>query len=239
MQIWPAIDLRGGQCVRLFQGDYDRETVYGDDPAAVARYWVEHGADCLHLVDLDGAREGHPVNLASVEQILAAVNVPCELGGGIRDASTIEKLLGSGVSRIVIGTRALKQPGWFREMCEEHPGKLVLGVDARDGMVATDGWLETSQTPAADLVNRFAGAALAAIVYTDIARDGTLAGPNFAAMKEMKEATDFPVVASGGVGSADDVQRLAEIPMDGCIIGKALYDGKVTLGDALAAASSN
>ncbi len=236
MQIWPAIDLRGGRCVRLVQGDYDRETAYADDPAAMARQWVAQGARYLHVVDLDGARDGRPVNIDAVRAIVQAVGVPCELGGGIRDEEAIEKLLELGLSRLVIGTLALKEPNWFRQMCDKYPHKLVLGIDARDGMVATEGWLETSQTAATDLAAQFQASPLAAIVYTDIARDGMLAGPNFEAMQQMKQAVDVPVVASGGVSSADDVARLANIPMDGCIIGKALYEGQLSLVDALAAA---
>lgn len=236
MQIWPAIDLRGGRCVRLVQGDYDRETTYADDPAAMARQWVEQGAEYLHIVDLDGARDGRPVNVDAVRAIFRAVEVPCELGGGIRDEEAIEKLLELGLNRLVIGTLALKEPDWFRQMCEKYPQKLVLGIDARDGMVATEGWLETSQTAATDLAAQFQASPLAAIVYTDIARDGMLAGPNLEAMQQMKRSVDIPVVASGGISSADDVARLGQIPMDGCIIGKALYEGQLSLGDALAAA---
>src|SRR6186713_2913368 len=150
MQIWPAIDLRGGNCVRLMQGDYERETVFGEDPAAMARHWLSQGADRLHLVDLDGARDGKPSNLESIRAILAAVDVPCQLGGGIRDTETIAQLIAMGLSRLVIGTAALKQPDWFREQARKFPGQLVLGIDARDGFVATDGWLETSTTPAVE-----------------------------------------------------------------------------------------
>ena len=155
MNIWPAIDLRNGKCVRLQQGDYSRETVFGDDPVAMAQRWISEGAEQLHLVDLDGAREGHWANRAAVEAVVAAVEVPCQLGGGIRDQETIAQLLEIGVSRVVIGTKAIKDPDWFREMCREYPGKMVLGIDARDGYVATDGWLETSTMPAIDLAQQF------------------------------------------------------------------------------------
>ena len=235
MQIWPAIDLRGGRCVRLQQGDYDRETVYDDDPVAVAQGWVEQGAQCLHLVDLDGARDGRPTNLETIRAIVGAVNVPCELGGGIRNQGAIDDLLQLGVARLVIGTLAIKQPDWFVQMCDKYPERLVLGIDARDGRVATDGWTETSDQSATALAAYFREAPVAAIVYTDIATDGMLSGPNVPAMREMKEAVDVPVVASGGVSSIDDVARLAEIPMDGCIIGKALYENKLSLSDALSA----
>ena len=237
MQIWPAIDLRGGKCVRLKQGDYGQETVFGEDPAAMARHWVGLGAECLHLVDLDGARDGIPGNLRCVEAIVKAASVPCELGGGIRSAATIRRLLDLGVTRLVIGTLALKEPGWFRQMCRQFPGQLVLGIDARDGYVATHGWLQTSQTVAAELAKQFDEEPIAAIVYTDIATDGMLAGPNVAAMREMQTAVRHPVVASGGVTTCDDVARLAAIPMAGCIIGRALYEGTLTLPDAIAVAS--
>ncbi len=236
MQIWPAIDLRGGKCVRLQQGDYARETVFGEDPAAMARHWVAEGATCLHLVDLDGARDGRPTNLPAVEKILAAVDVPCELGGGIRDADTVHQLLAAGLSRLVIGTRALAEPNWFRTLCREVPGKLVLGIDARDGRVATDGWLQTSGVAATELAAQFSDEPLAAIIYTDIATDGMLCGPNLAAMEEMRRATRLPVIASGGIHAADDVRQLAAIGMAGCVIGRALYDHKFTMREALAAA---
>ncbi len=236
MQIWPAIDLRGGQCVRLEQGDYQRETVFGADPAGMARHWVEQGATCLHLVDLDGARDGRPANLASVRAILKAVEVPCELGGGIRSEETIRELLDAGVSRLVIGTKALKEPEWFRGLCRMFPDRLVLGIDARNGMVATAGWLETSTTAAIDLARVFAGEPMAAIIYTDIATDGMLAGPNVAAMQQMQAAVSVPVIASGGVTTADDVRDLARAGLAGCIIGRALYEGRISLAEAHAAA---
>ena len=238
MQIWAAIDLRNGHCVRLLQGDYQQETVYDDDPPAVAARWVREGAQYLHLVDLDGAREGRPVNLEAVQKILATVDVPCELGGGIRDEETVERLLDMGLSRLIVGTRALQKPAWFRQMVRRYPDKLVLGVDARDGYVATDGWLQTSQLPATELAQQFNDEPLAAVIYTDIATDGTLTGPNLPAVRQMREAVNLPVIASGGVGCAEDVARLAETSVAGCIIGKALYEGKLTMADALAAASS-
>ena len=237
MQIWPAIDLRGGKCVRLEQGDYRRETVYGDDPAEMARRWVAEGAECLHLVDLDAARDGTHANLAAVRNILAAVKVPCQLGGGVRDEPAIERLLSLGLSRLVVGTSALKDPVWFRAMCREYPGQLALGIDAREGRVATDGWLETSSVSAIELAQTFAGEPLVGIVYTDISRDGMLQGPNLMAMSDMKAAVQVPVIASGGVAGAEDVVALARIGMAGCIIGKALYEGTLTLPAALAAAT--
>jgi len=236
MQVWPAIDLRGGKCVRLRQGDYQRETVYGDDPAAMARHWVGQGATCLHLVDLDAARDGGAANFEAVRQIVKAAQVPCELGGGIRDESVIDRYLQLGLSRLVVGTRALKEPEWFREMCRRYPQQLALGIDAKGGLVATDGWLSTSTTGAIDLARQFAAEPLAAIIYTDISRDGMLQGPNLTAMAEMNAAVDVPIVASGGVTTVQDVRELAKIGLAGCIIGRALYEGTLTLADALEAA---
>jgi phosphoribosylformimino-5-aminoimidazole carboxamide ribotide isomerase len=237
MQIWPAIDLRGGKCVRLRQGDYGQETVYGDQPAAMAARWVAEGAECLHLVDLDGAREGRPCNRPAVAAIVQAVEVPCELGGGIRDEETVADLLGLGLERLVIGTQAVKRPDWFRRLSIQFPGRLVAGIDARDGRVATDGWLETSSMSATDLAVQLAELPIAAIVYTDISKDGMMAGPNLAAMSEMASAVSAPIIASGGVTTADDVSRLAQAGVAGCIIGRAMYEGSLTLADALAAAA--
>ncbi len=234
MQIWPAIDIRGGKCVRLQQGDYARETVFGQDPAEMARHWVAEGADCLHLVDLDGACAGHVANWESLEAILQAVDVPCEMGGGVRDESTIARLLALGLERVVIGTLAIKQPDWFRRMCQKFPGRLVLGIDARDGMVATEGWRQTSLTSAVELAKKFAGEPIVTIIYTDIETDGMLGGPNTRALAEMVAAVDVPVVASGGIATVDDVRRLAELPLAGCIIGRAIYEGTLKLADALA-----
>ena len=233
MQVWPAIDLLGGRCVRLQQGDYARETVFSDDPASVAAGFERDGAKHLHLVDLDGARSGKPMNLDAVRKILATVGMECELGGGIRDEATIESLLELGLSRVVLGTSALKQPEWFRDMIAKYPGKLVLGLDARDGFVATHGWLETSSVQAVEFVQLFANDPLAAIIYTDIATDGMLQGPNVAAMSEMQAAVKLPVVASGGVTTMADIARLAAVGMAGCIIGRALYEGTLKLADAL------
>lgn len=236
MEIWPAIDLRGGKCVRLQQGDYQRETVFSEDPAAMAQRWAALGADRLHLVDLDGARSGRLENLAAIRAIVESAGVECELGGGIRSEATIHQLLDLGLTRLVIGTLAVRQPDWFREMCRKFPGRLALGIDARNGRVATEGWLQTSQSAATDLAEEFAGEPIAAVIYTDIAADGMLAGPNFEAMAQMQAAVELPVIASGGVANKEDVAHLAAIPMAGCIIGRALYEGSLTLPDALAAA---
>lgn len=239
MEIWPAIDLRGGKCVRLRQGDYNQETIFGDDPAAVARSWHAAGARFLHLVDLDGARAGVVENWPAIRAIVAAAPLTCELGGGVRDEPTIAQLLDLGLARVVIGTLAIRQSDWFRQMCRKFPGRLVLGIDARDGRVATDGWLETSSVEAVQLAQSFAREPIAAVVYTDISRDGMLQGPNLAALDAMRRAVDLPVIASGGVTTADDVSRLAALPMAGCIIGRALYEGTLTLAEALVRAEAN
>lgn len=236
MQIWPAIDILGGRCVRLQQGDYQRETVFGEDPLAMARHWVEQGAECLHLVDLDGARQGAVVNRDVICAIVETVAVPCELGGGVRDEGTIAEWFSLGLNRLVVGTRALQDRDWFRRMTQQHPQRLVLGIDARDGRVATEGWLETSTVSAVELARSLAEEPLAAIVYTDIGRDGMLAGPNLDAMAAMREAVACPLIASGGVTELDDVVQLARLGVDGCIIGRALYEGRLSLPAALAAA---
>jgi phosphoribosylformimino-5-aminoimidazole carboxamide ribotide isomerase len=235
VEIWPAIDLRGGKCVRLRQGDYKQETVFADSPVAVARHWVGLGATCFHLVDLDGAREGCPVHVSDVAAIVQATGVPCELGGGIRSEDNLRELLALGLKRLVIGTFALREPEWFRRMCRTYPGRLVLGIDARGGRVAPEGWQSTSDVAAVDLARRFEGEPIAALIYTDIATDGMMAGPNVAAMAEMRAAVAWPVVASGGVATIEDVARLAAVPMSGCIIGRALYEGTLTLPEAIAA----
>jgi len=236
VEIWPAIDLRGGKCVRLQQGDYNRETVFRDDAVAIAQQWADQGASHLHLVDLDGARDGLPQNLSVVASVLKSVSASCEMGGGIRNEQTIRELLDMGLCRLVIGTLAIRQADWFRSMCRRFPQRLVLGIDARDGKVATHGWLQGSDRVATEVARQFSREPLAAIIYTDIATDGMMAGPNLAAMAEMQAAVDLPVVASGGVTTTDDVARLAAVPMAGCIIGRALYEGTITLPAAIAAA---
>jgi phosphoribosylformimino-5-aminoimidazole carboxamide ribotide isomerase len=231
--ILPAIDLRGGQCVRLVQGDFNQETVFGNDPVAMARRWVSQGAEYLHLVDLDGARLGHPVNGPSVRRIVEAVGVPCQLGGGLRGEEHVAEALAWGVRRVVVGTRALEDPGWLEHVCRRFPGRIVLGIDARDGLVATGGWLKVSDCSALDLARRCADWPLAALVYTDIARDGMLAGPNLNAVGELTAAVGLPVIASGGVTSLDDVRRLTQLGLAGCIIGRALYEGRLDLREAI------
>lgn len=237
MQIYPAIDLRGGQCVRLRQGDYDQETVFGADPAAIARRWVAEGASFLHLVDLDGAKAGQPVNEASIRGIVQAAGVPCQLGGGLRSEDHIGAALSWGVSRVIVGTKALQSPQWLEEMSRKFPDRIVLGIDAKQGRVATQGWLEVSDVSAIGLAHQFQALPLAGIVYTDISRDGMLQGVNVEAMTEMVQATRLPVIASGGVTTLDDIRGLAAIPVAGCIIGRALYEGRLTLKDILHAAA--
>ncbi len=229
MQIYPAIDLRAGRCVRLRQGDYAQETVFGAEPAAMAKRWVEAGATYLHLVDLDGAKEGRPVNGPSVRAIAQASGVPCQLGGGLRTREHIAEALGWGVARVIIGTKALQSPRWLEEMCAEFPDKIVLGIDARDGRVATQGWLETSEISALDLARKLGHLRLAALVYTDISRDGMMQGANVAAMAQMAAAVPIPVIASGGVTTLDDIRQLAAAGLAGCIVGRALYEGQLTL----------
>lgn len=232
MQVIPAIDLRGGQCVRLRQGDYSQETVFGDDPAAMAARWASEGAGRIHLVDLDGAKEGRPVNVEAVRSILRTVDVPCQLGGGVRDEGTIAAWLDAGVERVVVGTQALKAPHWFRAMAEKYPGRLILGLDAKDGRVATAGWLDVSTVVATTLAEQFDDLPLAGVVYTDIARDGTLEGPNLAATEALARRLRTPVIASGGVGTLEDIGRLATLPIAACIVGRALYDQRFRLSEA-------
>ncbi len=235
MQIWPAIDLLGGKCVRLQQGDYNRETVFADDPSTMATKWQQAGTRYLHLVDLDGAKDGSQVNGEVIRRIVAQTGLECQVGGGVRSEETIERLLGLGLSRVIVGTRALREPQWFAEMADKYPQRLVLGIDARDGMVATHGWLETSTTSAVALARQIEGMTshVAAIVYTDIAKDGMLAGPNFEQLAEMQQATAIPVVCSGGVTTMDDIQRLLDMQTHAAIVGRAIYDGHLDLAQVL------
>ncbi len=235
MILYPAIDLKDGQCVRLLRGAMDRATVFGDDPAAQARAFVAAGCAWLHLVDLNGAFSGRPVNGGAVEAILAAVDVPVQLGGGIRDRATIEAWLERGVARVILGTAALRDPGLVRAAAAAHPGRVAVGIDARDGRVAVEGWAQTSETLAVDLARRFEDAGVAAIVYTDIDRDGAMAGPNVASTAALAQAVSIPVIASGGVASLDDLRALKNsgAPLDGAISGRALYEGRLDLAEAV------
>ena len=238
MHIYPAIDLLNGRCVRLRQGDYSRETVFSDDPAAVARKWVELGADRIHVVDLDGAKAGKPVNGPAIRKIVEAAGVPVQLGGGLRTDADLAAVFDWGVRWAVLGTRALQSPEWTRAVAERYPDRIVLGVDAKDGFVATEGWLEVSKVKAVDLAKQVSDAPLAAVVYTDIAKDGMMSGPNFDALAEMQAAVPLPVIASGGVCTLEHVRRLMAGGIPGCIIGRALYEGTMDLAVTLALARS-
>ncbi|MSR56092.1 MAG: 1-(5-phosphoribosyl)-5-[(5-phosphoribosylamino)methylideneamino]imidazole-4-carboxamide isomerase [Planctomycetaceae bacterium] len=246
LEIIPAIDLRDGNCVRLRQGDYSQETVFGDDPAQMALRWQAAGARRLHLVDLDGAKAGRPVNLEAICAIVGAIGVPCQLGGGLRDETTIRLMLDDvGVGRVIVGTQALKQPEWFREMAYKFPERLVLGIDARNSMVATEGWLDVSQTSAFDLAKQYAELPLAAVIYTNIANDGMLAGVDAATLADLARLADLglPVIASGGVTSIADVENLVRIcrthpQLEGAIVGRAIYEGTLDLGAALELAAA-
>lgn len=238
MQIWPAIDIRGGSCVRLVQGDYQQETVYGSNPADMALRFVADGATGLHIVDLDGARDGNNPNQHQIAAICKEVSVPCQLGGGIRNEETIKTYLDLGITRLLVGTKALTDTDWFTGMCRKYPQKLLVAIDARDGRVSTDGWKKTSDTKAVNLARQMSQNPIAGIVYTDIAKDGMLSGPNVDAMEEMVKAVTVPVIASGGVTTVEDISRLAVVGVEGCVIGRALYEGHLTLQDALTAAKT-
>ena len=235
MILYPAIDLKDGQCVRLFKGEMDRATVFNDDPAAQAKAFEDAGCEWLHLVDLNGAFAGRPVNAAAVEAILARCSIPAQLGGGIRDMETIETWLAKGLARVILGTVAVRNPALVREAAKAHPGKVAVGIDARDGMVAVEGWAETTDVTALDLARKFEDAGVAAIIYTDIDRDGAMQGPNVAATAALANAVTIPVIASGGVSSMEDLRALKNCgaPLDGAISGRAIYDGKIDLPEAL------
>jgi phosphoribosylformimino-5-aminoimidazole carboxamide ribotide isomerase len=237
MIILPAIDIRGGRCVRLRQGRFQEETVFDEDPAAVARRFEAAGAEWLHVVDLDGAREGEPRNLDRVRAIREAVGLKMEVGGGIRSTEAAEEVLEAGADRIVVGTRAVREPEWLKEVAEKFPAQVALGLDARQGRVAVEGWESPTERMAAEMLEAFAGLPLAAIIYTDIGRDGMMSGPNVVATAELVKASRFPVIASGGVTTVEDVRKLKRIGVWGAIIGRALYEGKLTLDAALAAAA--
>ena len=234
MILYPAIDLKDGQCVRLLRGDMEAATVFGSDPAAQARAFQDAGAQWLHLVDLNGAFAGQPVNAAAVEAILARVTVPAQLGGGIRDMATIETWLTRGLERVILGTVAVENPDLVHEAARAFPGRIAVGIDARAGRVATRGWATETDIDATDLAQRFQDAGVAAIIYTDIDRDGAMGGPNVAATEALARAVSIPVIASGGVSSLEDLQALAATGViAGAISGRALYDGAIDLKQAL------
>lgn len=238
MDVIPAIDVLQGQCVRLYQGDYGRSQVFDEKPEHVARLWVDRGAPRLHVVDLDGAKIGKPSNLKSIEAIIKAVSVPVQVGGGLRDRASVTQLLDMGVEQIILGTVAVENPTLVRSLCEEFPGQIVIGIDARDGKVATRGWLETSEVTATSLAQQMTELGAAAIIYTDIHRDGTLEGPNLEGLREIAGAVSIPVIASGGVSSVTDLLSLLALEplgVSGVIVGRALYTGDVSLKEALQA----
>ena len=233
MLILPAIDLKDGKCVRLYQGDYNQVTVFADDPAQVGKRWRDEGAQYLHLVDLDGAKAGKPVNLAVVQAIQAASGLPVELGGGIRDEATVALVLDSGVDRVILGTAAVRDPELTERLCQKYGDRIVIGIDARDGLVAIEGWTETSSVEATRLAQELTRRGAARYIYTDISRDGTLTEPNYSAFQEFAAAAGRPVIASGGVAKADQVQKLAELGAEGVIVGRALYTGDIRLKELL------
>ena len=236
MILFPAIDLKDGACVRLFQGDMDQATVYNADPRSQARAFTDAGFQWLHLVDLNGAIEGHPVNHAAVEEILDEISMPAQLGGGIRDMATMEAWLEKGVRRVILGTAALENPDLVKEACRAWPGRIVVGIDARDGYAAVAGWAKTTEVKALDLALRFEDSGVSAIVYTDISRDGAMMGLNIDATTDLAWALTTPVIASGGVSALSDLEELKQVEesgIEGVIVGRALYDGRIDPAEAL------
>ena len=239
MIIYPAIDIRGGRCVRLTEGRFDAETVFADDPAEMALKWAGIGAEFLHLVDLDGALAGEGKNVPVIERILQSVNIPVQLGGGIRNLETIEKLLALGVTRLILGSAAVKNPQMVEEACKKYPGHIAVGIDAKNGDVAIEGWGKGSGVAATELAKKMAAYGVETIIYTDISRDGMLSGVNVEATAALARACGVPIIASGGVASLEDIRRVKAVESDGvqgCIIGKAIYTGAVDLKAALALA---
>ncbi len=237
MVIIPAIDLKDGRCVRLRQGDMAAETVYSDDVSTVARQWQEQGASIIHVVDLNGAVDGEPRNLPQIETVLRTVRVKVQVGGGVRSIQTVRRYLAAGLSRVVLGTAALTDRAFLEQACKEFPGRILLGLDAKDGKVAVKGWTAVSETRAIDLLKELSGLAIGAVVYTDISRDGMLSGPNIPALKQVVERSSFPVIASGGITAIEDLLavRMLGPRIEGAIVGKALYDGMLDLRAAIAA----
>ncbi|PLZ98095.1 1-(5-phosphoribosyl)-5-[(5-phosphoribosylamino)methylideneamino]imidazole-4-carboxamide isomerase [Fischerella thermalis CCMEE 5268] len=241
MEVIPAIDLLEGRCVRLYQGDYDRSQVFSENPVDVAKQWVEEGATRLHLVDLDGAKAGKLVNLKAIEAITQAVSVPIEVGGGLRTPDSVRQLFNLGVQWAILGTVAVEQPQLVQQLCQEFPQQIIIGIDARNGKVATRGWLETSEVLATQLAVQMQELGAAAVIYTDIHRDGTLAGPNLDALRELVAAINIPVIASGGVSSLTDLLSLLALEpqgVTGVIIGRALYTGDISVSEAVRAVGS-
>ena len=238
MEVIPAIDLLDGKCVRLYQGDYNQASIFNDNPVEVARQWEKEGATRLHVVDLDGAKAGKSVNLQVIKAMAKAISIPVQVGGGLRDRTGVSRLLDTGVQRAILGTIAVEKPELVTQLCQEFPGQIVVGIDARNGKVATRGWLETSEVAATDLAHRMSQQGAAAVIYTDIHRDGTLSGPNLEALRELAESISIPVIASGGVSSLTDLLSLLaleSIGVTGAIVGKAIYTGDVSLKEAVRA----
>lgn len=233
MEIIPAIDIKDGRCVRLYQGDFAQETVYSDDPVATARQWEEQGATRLHVVDLDGARSGRPVNTDAVLAIVQALGIPVQLGGGLRREEDIDAALSLGVERVILGTAAVEEADLVARMINRFGDQIIVGVDARNGMVATAGWTETATVQAGDLIEHMAGLGVRRVIYTDISRDGTLSGPNFSGLEALVHLGGPEIIASGGIASIEHLQRLVRIGVEGAIVGKALYTGAINLATAI------
>jgi phosphoribosylformimino-5-aminoimidazole carboxamide ribotide isomerase len=238
MEVIPSIDLKTGRCVRLYQGDYHQETVYSNDPLSVALAWQEQGAKRLHLVDLDGAAAGRPANLRIISAIIKGLAIPVQVGGGIRNVDTAKTLLDAGAERVVIGTAAVEDPSLVRELCEKHGSpRVVVAVDAKDGQLAIKGWTENTSVSALELATKMATLGVSRLLYTDISRDGTLTGPNFAANASLVQQTGLAVLASGGISNLEHIRRLASIGVEGAILGRALYTRDIKLAEAIAAAN--
>lgn len=235
MEVIPSIDLKGGRCVRLYQGDYSRETVYSEDPLGTAQRWESLGAPRLHLVDLDGAAAGEPRHVSIVENIASVLQIPVQVGGGMRSIETIQEYLKAGIQRVVLGTAAVENPNLVWEACQAFGEAIVVGVDARGGFVAVRGWQDSTRVPAADMVARMEALGARRFIYTDIARDGTLTAPNFRAVADLVEKSRSPIIASGGVATIAHLERLSQLGVEGAIIGRALYTGDIRLDQALAA----
>jgi phosphoribosylformimino-5-aminoimidazole carboxamide ribotide isomerase len=235
MEIIPAIDLRNGKCVRLYQGDYGKETVFSNKPVEIALRWQSEGARRIHIVDLDGAARGEPGNLETIEDMIAAIDIPVQFGGGIRSIETIEQLFAAGVERAILGTVAVEKPDLVKEACQRFGDRIIISIDAKDRMVATRGWLQKSTVTAGELASKMIEIGVTRFIYTDISRDGTLTSPNFEAIAELLSQVSAPVIAAGGISSVHHLTRLAELGVEGAIVGKAIYTGDVILGEAFKA----
>jgi phosphoribosylformimino-5-aminoimidazole carboxamide ribotide isomerase len=235
MDIIPAIDLRNGKCVRLYQGDYGKETVFSDDPVAVALRWQSEGARRLHIVDLDGAARGEPGNMDTIEDILAVIDIPLQVGGGIRNMETVEQLFAASVDRVILGTVAIENPDLVKEACQSFSDRIIISIDAKDRMVATRGWLQESAVIASELAGKMIELGVRRFIYTDISRDGTLTSPNFEAIADFLSQVSAPLIAAGGISSVHHLTRLAEMGVEGAIVGKAIYTGDVKLNEAFKA----